>query len=481
MPTTVQQDEANTRREYIRKDVFNRISPTSKSDEEKQNGKLDRAQLYLFLTEMALRIMHGEVLVSRMSKQHFWCQTGFAIENNVVYAKYGDSPYQPIGWDTGTEFYPLDIAKLLWKHEFSWFDPWGNVAEAPWDVTIEEVSIDEVEDPDGSALTDKERRLFISIMKDLKEEMEWTPPKDWKRSETFVPRTTKRKHDINSIMELSTKWIEERQDDFMTEAEKRVAIITDTTPYQGVYDSLTLPEGEERPDFKTWLHTHVAEELAAEGSAAYAKSLHLETEPYTSEELDELAKKAEHEFRVRETLKMAAMNSPRLDRKIEKIIAEHPEVGSDLENLDILSFTAQTIDWIRMRLDEDEAARIVRGTTVTPRITFDQIRDVEAKTAGFIAPELRRVLDSIDANGGIRRIDENDPMIYEAQAVVTQAQSALPGVAKMLAEHVDDILIDEAITKILEYFDEKEFFPKKAEKSETETVGDVSTPDPDDE
>lgn len=455
MTTTVDQDEANTRREYLRKDVFERTTPKSKTEEEKQLGKLDRAQLYLFLTEMAINISKGTVLVSRMTPRHFWCQTGFVIENNVVYGKYGDSAYQPIGWDTGTEFYPLDIAKLLWKHQFAWFDPTSKLTEAPWEVTIEEVSVDEVEDPDGSALTDKERKLFENMMKELKEELDWTPPKDWKRPDTFVPKTQKRKHDVNDIMSLTTTWIEERQDDFMAEAKKRFDTITDKSPYQEVYDQLTTPSGEERSEFEEWLVAHLAEELATEGSAAYAKNLQKETEPYTFEELDELAKRSEHEFRVRETLKMAAMNSPRLDRKIEKIIEENPNVGHDLEHLDILSFVAQTVDWIRMRLDDDEAVRIVKGTTVTPRISFDEIRDVEAKTARFLEPELREIKAKIDEKGGMSRLEDEDELVYQAHAVVAQAQAALPGVSKFLEPHVDDILMDRAIELVLEYFEEK--------------------------
>ena len=466
MPTAVDQQEANTRREYVRKDVFERTNPENKTEEEVQQGKLDRAQLYLFLTEMAVNIANGVVLLSRMTPRHFWCQTGFVIENNVVYAKYGDSPYQPIGWDTGTEYYPLDIAKLLWKHEFAWFDPRNCSAEAPWDVTIEEVKVEEVEDPDGSALTDKERTLFQKIMTDLKDELDWSAPKDWKRAETFEPARPKRKYQPADIMEKVTAFAEEREDDFLDEAKKRVADITDHTSYKAVYEDMVeqkaLPTDEEGivADYDTWLEAHVAEGIASDETTKYAKTLQSETEPYTSEELDDLAKKAEHEFRVRETLKMAAMNSPRIDRKIQKIIEDNPSIGGDLENLDILSFTAQTVDWIRMRLDEDEAARIVQGTTVTPRISFDEIRDVEAKTAQFLEPELIRVRDRIIEAGGLDELEDNDERVFAAHAVLAQAQSALPGLGKMLAPLVDDIMIDTAITKVLEYFDEKEYIPK---------------------
>ena len=467
MSTTVDQQEAQTRREYLRKDAFERINPNSKTDEEKQQGKLDRAQLYLFLTEMAVKISKGVVLLSRMTGRHFWCQTGFVIENNVVYGKYGDSPYQPIGWDTGTEYYPLDIAKLLWKHEFSWFDPSHPqlAAEAPWEVTITEVTREEVDDPDGSALTDKERALFEKIMTDLKEELDWVPPKDWKRAESFEPKTPKRKYQPAQIMERVTVYVQEREEDFLKEADKRIESITEHTAYKAMYEDLVqgggieADEDGEVADYDTWLRSHIAEGLATDESTKYAKSLQSETEPYTFEELDELAKKAELEFRVRETVKMAAMNSPRIDRKIEKIIEDNPTIGADLEHIDILSFAAQTLDWLRMRLDEDESSRIVEGTTVAPRISFDQIREVEGKTAGYLHPELVRIRDAIIAVGGLDKLEDDDQLVFEANAVAAQTMAALPGVAKVLEPLVDEALLDAVLDKILEYFDEKDYVP----------------------
>lgn len=451
---------------YIRKDTVQRIDPDNKTDEEKARGRLDRAQLYLFLTEIAASIRRGLVLVSRMTPNHFWCQTGFVIKDNVVYGKYGDSQYQPVGWDTGEEFYPLDIAKLLWKHEFAWVNPTESPAESPWDVEVEEVELDDVDDPDGSALTDAERKAFVFLQKSLKEELDWVPPSGWKRSPNFEPRSGKPKYSMQDIMDKTSDWLSERQETFEKEAheeaDKILASIKHIEEMRAAgedvgdhamvthYESIRWTGDAEKPDFNTWLLGFLAEEKATAASSAFAKSLREETAEYTEEEIDELARREEHDFRVRETVKMCALKSERFDRKITRIIKENPGVGDELQNIDIQGFAAQCLDWIRMRLDEDEAARVVMGTTVTPRIRDDQLEEVESRTIAFLVDDLASVRAAIADAGGIDALKEDDKVVYEAHAVISQFQSAVPAARKCLESDVD-ITVDIALDRLDEF------------------------------
>jgi proteasome lid subunit RPN8/RPN11 len=458
-------DSDDSRLAYLRKDVIERTNIDSKTEEDVKRGRLDRAQLYLFLTQVARQMRAGAVLVSRMSKQHFWCQTGFVIKDNVVYGKYGDSPYQPIGWDTGNEFYPLDIAKLLWKHEFAWFSPNGNAVEAPWDVQIESVSVDEVDDPDGSALTDKERKTFERLIKDVKEELDWIPPKTWKREAGFTPKTAKPKFSLQEVMDQTAAWLTEREDEFAAEATKRAEVIlalgaeddATLTAHRAAYESTSWTGDAEKPTFEVWLVNHIAEGIATEAAAAFAKALRAETTDYTAEELDALARREEHDFRVRETIKLCSVASPRFDRKVQAIVSKHPGVGADLENLDIQGFAAQCVDWMRMRLDEDEAVRIVKGTTVTPRISQDELGGVEATTAGYLIGDLIEVRDGIAAAGGIVKLDDHDPLVYSAHAVIAQCQAALPSCRGVLTD--DDITVDTAVEALIAFFDKQGWIP----------------------
>lgn len=447
---------------YHRRHVLERTDPENKTPEQKTRGRVDRAQLYLFLSEINRRRIQGEVLVSRMSPAHFWCQTGFVIRDNVVYGKYGDSPYQPIGWDSGEEFYPLDVAKLLWKHEFAWVTPTANPAETPWEIEIEEVAI---EDEDGEALSDRERTVFERLIKDLKEELDWTPPKGWKRDPSFTPKHAKPLHELNEIIDLTTKWTEEHQEEFIAAAKAKAPMVPRSreittedgetvipNPYITAYESTVWAGDNERPDFETWLVSRIAEDIATEASARYVKELRAKTTEWTPEELDALARKDEHDFRVRETVKLCCVASPRFDRKVQSIITEHPEVGKDLEGIDIQGFAAQCVDWMRMRLDEDTAGRIVRGTTATPRIGEADIEKAEAAVARDLMPEVRETLADIKAAGGIESLEEGDEVLHAAHAVIAQLRAAVPACREVLE---DDIFVSDALERLWKLGEEK--------------------------
>jgi hypothetical protein len=61
------------------------------------------------------------VLVSRQDKNFLWEQTGFHVDLEVkgVFAKVGKHGYQPIGFDNGTAYIPLEGSKTLWTREFA--------------------------------------------------------------------------------------------------------------------------------------------------------------------------------------------------------------------------------------------------------------------------------------------------------------------------------------------------------------------------
>lgn len=60
----------------------------------------------------------GGMLVSRGTEYKLWEQTGFHIDQQVVCAKVGANPYQPIGFDDGKHFVQTPGAKRLWTRDF---------------------------------------------------------------------------------------------------------------------------------------------------------------------------------------------------------------------------------------------------------------------------------------------------------------------------------------------------------------------------
>jgi len=64
---------------------------------------------------------HRGLLLSRQDQNFLWEQTGFHsdLEVQAVFAKIGKLPYQPIGFDNGTGYIPLEGSKTLWTREFA--------------------------------------------------------------------------------------------------------------------------------------------------------------------------------------------------------------------------------------------------------------------------------------------------------------------------------------------------------------------------
>jgi hypothetical protein len=427
--------EARERRLKVRKEVLERLSLDTKTPEDHANAALYRAQLYRFLVSIHAPIKHGGILMSRSGPNSFWCQTGFNFQDGIVFYKHGDTPYQPLGYDNGKEFFMLGVGKTFWIHDFAMVSPEGDPTEgtlkSPFDVKIVWPEVKEVQDPDGTALTDAERAQFTKIYEVLEAELNWAPGPGWKRDVKFTPPHAKAKYGTAGIAAEVQKWLtDSRRAEFRAEARRR-AMATSPVPH-------VEPDAD--------VVTVIAEAVGKEALDRFTLALQKETEPYSEDEIDALALRDEKAFRVRETLKTMLMQSPRLDRKVSKFVAaEHPGVGDDLRGIEIRGFTGQIMGWIRMKLEDDSIARVVTATVVTPSITMEDIRAVESGIASGLLADVVGAREAITRAGGVAVLADNCPELVDALDIIERAEVALPAVKAALAPVRGDVFFDRAL------------------------------------
>ena len=467
----VNQDESMAREEALRKQVFDALKPDTKTPEEIAEGKLDRVHLYRFLTRIIRHGMQGRVLISRLRAGTFWCQTGVIIQNKVVFVKYGDSPYQPIGWDTGTEFYMLPTAKLIWKHVFL-FVPvaastgGGAIAvESPFKIEVHDSPVDEVGENDKVSLTDRDRKMLAGIREAFIEDLTWKPGPNWKRDPSFTLDPT-RAYDADTVKSMVHEAMQKKEAEIEAEAKKRCAAL-DKANFQTDY-ALAMSEVEEpKPSFDAWLLDRIKSGITFDIAAALATKLYAEVKLPSEDEIREAAAHAEYNERLHNTLQLACLKSPRLDAKVNKAAEASPEFKAMLDRKGSLqNAMAELVAWIHLQLDEDEAHRAVNSLKVVHTITTEAIPVAESEMAGEIIPVIDEVLADIKAAGGVAALNEQHELIYWGNIVISQAQNSLPQVQAMLEPLVGDILIDEALEKTRAFLVtiEAAHAPKKAEE-----------------
>jgi hypothetical protein len=448
----VAQDEAQARKEALRKQVMEALKPDTKTPEEIAEGKLDRVHLYRFLTKVIRHGMQGRILLSRLYAGTFWCQTGVFIDNKVVFVKYGDSPYQPIGWDTGTEFYMLPTAKLIWKHAFVFVPVQPSTGggaipvDSPFKIEVQDSSVETVAEGDKVSLTDRERRMLAGIREALIEDLQWKPGKDWRRDPGFTMKPVP-KYTADEISKLVHEHMATQTEVILQEAKARCASL-DKAKQQTDYVLETADAGDDKPSFDDWLLDRVVSGITYGVSRAKTIELRDTVVEPSEEEVYAAEASAEYNARLHNTLQLACMKSPRLDAKIKRSAEASPEFRAMLEGKgSIQNAVAETVAWIHMQLDEDEARRAVNSLKVVHTITTEAIPIAESEMAGEIIPVIDDVLADIKAAGGVAALNEQHELIYWGNIVISQAQNSLSQVRELLEPLIGDILIDEALEK----------------------------------
>ncbi len=121
---------------------------------------------WLMTVDAAVR--NGQTLLSRPNAMYLWQQTGVVIEKSKVFAKFGNSPYQPIGTFDGEGYYPTDGSKLIWAHDFALAEL--EPCASPFKIQKRQALVDIGETT--TALSDKERNAMEACFKDMAKALE---------------------------------------------------------------------------------------------------------------------------------------------------------------------------------------------------------------------------------------------------------------------------------------------------------------------
>lgn len=68
---------------------------------------------------------------------------------------------------------------------------------------------------------------------------------------------------------------------------------------------------------------------------------------------------------MREGLKLACVRSPKLSKKLDDLKTEHPNLGDNLEHVNIIQLSAASREFLQMKLDDDRIRRSVGGTVLS--------------------------------------------------------------------------------------------------------------------
>ena len=425
-----------------RNDLLRELDIDNKTEVQKATARLDRVQLFLFLTECMENLINGKVLMSRPSANRFWCQTGFTIMEHIIYAKFGEGLMQPIGFDTGTEFWMTSGAKFLWKHEFCFVDTKAGLISAPYTIIVHERSEDNV------GLTQGERDNLTRIAKDVGEVLDGRRPDDFVRDPGYKPNHAKAKYGPGELIELTRKFLEENEAKITAEAIKVANEKLEKGEFADAYAKATAEAEKAKqtlPPIQLWAQGTVASEMAEEAAAAYSQKLAAETVPYTEAELDDLAWQFKYKENCLDTLKYWSMNSKLLDQRLQKIHQEHPEVGENFEKADVVSLLASVAAWANTSVQDDRISRVIRNTEVKALVDPKAVGSAEATIAGRLT---KPVIEARAALGNkIDELEENDPKLVRAMGVISQARVALPAVETKLQE-LEGVGLDVALDAI---------------------------------
>ena len=117
-----------------------------------------------------------------------------------------------------------------------------------------------------------------------------------------------------------------------------------------------------------------------------------------NEELDGLKKansdtKGEAEFRLRETIKLARLQLPKLDFRMNAESDKRPELGPNFENVDAFALGGVVLEYMALQLDEHAAREGVAKTTLMNRDAVQVTKELKVALHSELSKLLSGVID----------------------------------------------------------------------------------------
>lgn len=163
---------------------------------------------------------------------------------------------------------------------------------------------------------------------------------------------------------------------------------------------ITNPDFE--PAFKV-VKTTVHHDLS--GAVAFSDPERVSAEEVLKELQDELQafgcldtdKQDEGRKHVRAAIQLASIKLPRLDKLLDTLSADHPELGQQLEKADQVQLLASLCDWLKMKLMDDAIMRKATGITLVRN-------DIKAADQALALVE-KTIAETPDANKASKVLD----------------------------------------------------------------------------
>lgn len=140
----------------------------------------------------------------------------------------------------------------------------------------------------------------------------------------------------------------------------------------------------------------------------------------------------DYEDRMREGIRLARIRVPRLDNKLDDLQDEHPEVGNNFENVDIVQLVVSCREFLQMKLDDDQVRREVSATVLA-------VGDMEDEQKRLISTLLDGISARIPPEGEAPDVDA----LTEA---ISESTTAFPELSEELAEYDDSSILEAAKT-----------------------------------
>lgn len=133
------------------------------------------------------------------------------------------------------------------------------------------------------------------------------------------------------------------------------------------------------------------------------------------------------EDRMRESVKLSRVQLPILDQMLEKFYDEHPEIGYNLENVDVVQSVVSCREFLQLKIDDDAQRRRVESTllSVATSASEGQLRlidDLLSSLSGLLPPEGADISDE-DAVGIQRALDSAGMAVPEVWDRFAQLQA----------------------------------------------------------
>jgi len=151
------------------------------------------------------------------------------------------------------------------------------------------------------------------------------------------------------------------------------------------------------------------------------------------------------------TLKLMRLRVPRLDKKLDEVSEEHPELGSDFRNSNIVELFLAMREFLSLKLEDDAVKRDIEATQLRIKSSEDAARGLVVQLLDKLAAEIPKEGEGPDSDN--------------IQRIVTEVEVAFPKVKEITSEMVGKSDVTEAAKAVMVFLQRELDHINSAEES----------------